>query len=661
MILPKQRPEKGRGLFLTRDSGGKHEMTPGKYVEWAIRKAAELGIQFNGTADIIESMIRDRVCHRGDIFLDYDVSGEQLSRPALNKLKEVAHADGTVTHIFIPRPDRLARPDEAIAGMDIENGFRRLGLTIVYMTKTLRPLAIGQRHNLADQLTSLMDFDRASEDLRELAEKMIYAQLGMAAGGYTAGGRPPFAFRRWLIKADGTKLRELQDGERIRMAGHHVCWLPVPEGHPEMKVVRRILELIEIMPASRVAAILTAEGVPTPDANRWRTDRGISHKTSGVWHSNTVTGIARNPLLRAVSIFGRRSMGKHLRFTPTGPRELIVSDYRQDGKRKVIANPVEVQVTKEAFFEPLVAPAEHEVLVKKLDDRGKTQRGKPRSQDPEKNPLGGRVFDISCGWLMYRAPYNGGFRYVCGLYTQSHGQRCNHHHVDGIGASRFLVSCIWKQGVLSPRIRQRVHERLSELIAARHATDGSPDVVASLKKQQLEVRAQLPIVERNLGLAESAEVFRSVSKTFQELKAREQRLAQELATATSATRTQEPNQQLMAAIDILDRLPELAADPANLGAVTTAFNLLNVRLFASFRPEVLKKRTVHRLEGGTVTFGTAEPPVPLYEGPTARKRIKSEAAAAIAVQSGGDVPLPNPVGSGREGKSLGNVSRGDRI
>lgn len=79
------------------------------------------------------------------------------------------------------------------------------------------------------------------------------------------------------------------------------------------------------------------------------------------------------------------------------------------------------------------------------------------------------------------------------------------------------------------------------------------------------------------------------------------------------------------------------------------------------KPAQLKQRVVNRLSGGVVTFGTAEPPVPLYEGPTARKPIKSEAAAAIAVQSGEDVPLPSPVGSGREGKSLGNVSRGDRI
>ena len=35
----KQRSEQGRLLFYTRDSGGRHEMTPGQYVEWAIGRS----------------------------------------------------------------------------------------------------------------------------------------------------------------------------------------------------------------------------------------------------------------------------------------------------------------------------------------------------------------------------------------------------------------------------------------------------------------------------------------------------------------------------------------------------------------------------------------------------------------------------------------------
>ena len=48
---------------------------------------------------------------------------------------------------------------------------------------------------------------------------------------------------------------------------------------------------------------LTAEGVPTPDHGRTRTDRGLKHATAGVWRQSVVTGIARNPLVRALVSF----------------------------------------------------------------------------------------------------------------------------------------------------------------------------------------------------------------------------------------------------------------------------------------------------------------------------------------------------------------------
>jgi hypothetical protein len=76
-----------------------------------------------------------------------------------------------------------------------------------------------------------------------------------------------------------------------------------------LAVIRRILQLLPTMPASRVAALLTAEGVPTPDHGRTRTDRGVRHRTSGVWRQSAIQEIARNPLLAAVAPYGRRSMG----------------------------------------------------------------------------------------------------------------------------------------------------------------------------------------------------------------------------------------------------------------------------------------------------------------------------------------------------------------
>lgn len=170
-------------------------------------------------------------------------------------------------------------------------------------------------------------------------------------------------------------VRRLQDGEWVRMAGHHVVWLS-NEDERVWATIRRILDLLETEPASRVAARLTSEGVPPPDYGWERTDCGVRHTTSGVWHQATVTGIARNKLLRAVVSYVRRSMGDPLRFDRTQPRELTDTDLRADGKPKVTVNDEAARVTAPARFAPPVEAEKLDRVVQTLDRRSGTQRGK---------------------------------------------------------------------------------------------------------------------------------------------------------------------------------------------------------------------------------------------------------------------------------------------
>src|SRR4051812_10595671 len=67
------RPDRGRALFYHRDSGGKHEMTPGQYVQWARRQAEQNGLSFSGGPEQLEAMIRDGRSAEGDLFLDFAV------------------------------------------------------------------------------------------------------------------------------------------------------------------------------------------------------------------------------------------------------------------------------------------------------------------------------------------------------------------------------------------------------------------------------------------------------------------------------------------------------------------------------------------------------------------------------------------------------------
>jgi DNA invertase Pin-like site-specific DNA recombinase len=655
----KKREAKGRSLFYTRDSGGRHEMTPGEYVAWASRTAAQLGLSFDGAPEQIEQMIAAGLSVQGDLFQDYGVSGNLLSRPGLDALIKEALADKSVTHIFIPRRDRLARPDNPIDGVKLENLLRTAGITLVFMDRTVQPLAKSRRPDIGELIAALLDYDTSGKFRRDLAQKLIYAQMRLAKLGYSIGGRAPYGFRRFLVKDDGTAVRQLLDGEYVRMAHHHVVWLPGPE--VEIAVIRRILMLLETKPASQVASLLTQEGIPAPDAGRTRTDRGIKHPTSGVWHQTTVIGIARNPMVAALVGYGRRSMGDQLRFSPDGPRELEDADRRNDGKPKVVRNPEAAQVLTPARFDPLIPRDRYDRLIDKLNERAGTQRGKPRSVDPSRNPLGCRVYDMNCGWTMYRQPYGESFRYLCGLYQQSQGAKCAHNLLDGLLATRFLLECT-KQRILMPGTWANIERHLQEL-ARQEVAGGEQETIVATKKTALAViNAKVERAARNMALAENEEQYKAMASVFEQLKREKATLEAELKTDGAGKSSGNLQSEIAKALELGRRLPELAADSNNLGAVGELFNLLNARLFLRFKQVKAKKRPLNKVTGGVVTWGAAPAPVPIYLGPTSRKVVKDPAGALLPAGSGDfRAPPASEPGPGEGGNSLGNVHRGERI
>ncbi|MBN1855257.1 MAG: recombinase family protein [Pirellulales bacterium] len=647
-----------RGLFYTRDSGGKHETTPGEYVAWAQRQAIELGVEFSGNPDRIEAMIREGRSADGDLFLDYGVAGNLLTRPGLDAFTAEAKRDPRITHLFVPRRDRLARPDDPLDGCQMENDLRKSGKTLVFMDRVVGPLPRGTKQNIADQIVTLIDYDHAESERRTLAQKIIYAQITLARKGFSTGGRPPYGFERWLVKDDGTLLRKLEDGERVRMAGHHIVWHPGSE--EKLAVIRRILEMLPTMPATRVARILNNEGIPSPDAGRCRKDGGVRHAVSGLWHSTTIMNIARNPLLMAISTYGNRSLGDKLRFTPQGPRDLVNADYRPDDRPKVIRNPEQNIISAPVNFQPIVDPSIHQQLLATLDARSGIQRGRPRSRDWTANPLGCRIFDMNCSWPMYREPYNGSFRYKCGLYQQSHGSQCAHNHIDGLQASRFVLSCI-RQKLCMPGTLMKMKKRLQEL-ALRDQEEKPQDKELSRKKASLaEMHNDLAIVTRNMARARSDEQYSAMAAEFDQLQSRMNGLQGEIA-AEEERPVVDSQAEIQAALNLLDQLTDLAVKGENLDTIRQLFEIVNARLFLRFRPIPMKKRQINQITGGVLTFGTTPPPIECYQGPTNRKRIKGPGTVVVprlGVEK--DNPLPKTCVGGKEDNSLGNANRGDWI
>ncbi len=87
------------------------------------------------------------------------------------------------------------------------------------------------------------------------------------------------------------------------------------------------------------------------------------------------------------------------------------------------------------------------------------------------------------------------FRYLRGLYQQSHAAHCKHNHIDGVVLiSRLVQGCV----------RQRLLASSSRAVAERER------------------------VSENVALAESPEQYRAVASVFEQLRQQEQALAMQV-------------------------------------------------------------------------------------------------------------------------------------
>jgi hypothetical protein len=351
-------------------------------------------------------------------------------------------------------------------------------------------------------------------------------------------------------------------------------------------------------------------------------------------------------------------MGDQLRFTPDGPRHLNEMDLRNDGQPKVVVNPDNARIVARARFEPLVDETHHLQLMRELDRRAGTQRGKPRSRSPERNPLGCRLFDMGCGWPMYRHPYQQSFRYLCGLYSQSHATQCRHNHVDGPLATRFLLSCI-RQRLLTPGFRSRLERRIRQLADRNRDQDGKRSVATTTRAALAELTRKRDRIAMNLALAENPEQHKAIATIFDQVSHEEKDLEFQLREAEKSVKnTPDLENVISAALEDFDHLADLAANDTDLGAAGEVFRQLNARLFLRFKEVQQKNRSVNKVAGGVVTFGSSPPPVTLYEGPTGRRALQGRAATAGYLPE--VLALPSvSCGDVREGQSLGNVNRGD--
>jgi hypothetical protein len=154
-----------------------------------------------------------------------------------------------------------------------------------------------------------------------------------------------------------------------------------------------------------------------------------------------------------------------------------------------------------------------------------------------------------------------------------------------------------------------------------------------------------------------------VAEVFDAVKGREKILEAEIAGLRhQAGKGSSADEEVAAALALLRRLAEWGAQAEDYGAIGELFRQVNVKLFARFQAMPVKKRVLNKLVGGAVTFGSSAPPIEIYQGPTARRKITGPAAPDAAGPVANDAhTIPKPLVPGQEGESLGNVRRGDWI
>lgn len=118
-----------RGAIYVRRSTNRQETSLFTQLEWSLRVAAELGVVVDASAEDLEYMLENGLSHYKGLWLDDGVTGADLSRAGFRSVNEDVLEDKSISHLFVFRRDRYARPDDAVDAVQIEKKLSGAGVT----------------------------------------------------------------------------------------------------------------------------------------------------------------------------------------------------------------------------------------------------------------------------------------------------------------------------------------------------------------------------------------------------------------------------------------------------------------------------------------------------------------------------------------------------
>jgi DNA invertase Pin-like site-specific DNA recombinase len=216
---------KNLGLVYARRSTDKQEISLPSQIEWAAAAATRQGVTLDAVVTDLAHMQALHLHSYKDIRLDDGISGSDLTCPGFLAVSRDARGDKTISHVFIYKRDRFARPNDAMQAAQLEKQLLTAGITLVFSDTVSAPIRLGDQSIMRD-MELLLAYYQGGEELRKHAERVLGFQKTLAEGGYRVGGNPPYGFVRVLVDASGNVLEELPLGKTVRQPGCHVRAMP---------------------------------------------------------------------------------------------------------------------------------------------------------------------------------------------------------------------------------------------------------------------------------------------------------------------------------------------------------------------------------------------------------------------------------------------------
>src|ERR1700676_1832145 len=170
---------KNRGLVYIRRSTDKQAISLPQQLEWAIDAARQHGVALDACLADLAIMQAQHLHTFKDIRLDDGITGLDLNRPGFLAVNHDALANGTVSHVFIYKRDRFARPADALAMAQIEKKLLEAGITIVLSDAVSLPFPSGQQ-DIARDIGMLFGYYESGEFLRKHAHRVLEFQKKLA-------------------------------------------------------------------------------------------------------------------------------------------------------------------------------------------------------------------------------------------------------------------------------------------------------------------------------------------------------------------------------------------------------------------------------------------------------------------------------------------------